>query len=144
MWLTPDMTTSDANWRRNNSRNGSSSRAGGGRSSHGKLSSSTSICMALNNRHILLGVSGRARVEGGRAHPLNSTEFDKSWLSHPDRFAIEPAMGLSPGPFHMIAGRTLFGSLGDSAPDRWGRVLMQRAERRRAEQAGGAPRSLLE
>ena len=38
------------------------------------------------------------------------------------------------------AGKALFGALGDSAPDRWGRVLMQRAERKTAQQQGRAAR----
>jgi len=38
----------------------------------------------------------------------------------------------------------MFGAIGDSAPDRWGRVLMRRMERRRAEREGGAPRTLQE
>ena len=36
----------------------------------------------------------------------------------------------------------LFGAFGDSAPDRWGRNLIQRDERRRAQAEGRAPRSL--
>ncbi len=36
----------------------------------------------------------------------------------------------------------MFGAIGDSAPERWGRALMRRAERRRAERAGIAPRAL--
>jgi len=38
----------------------------------------------------------------------------------------------------------IFGSIGDSAPDTWGRRLMQRAERRRAEREGRAIRTLQE
>ena len=38
----------------------------------------------------------------------------------------------------------LFGAIGDSAPDRWARVLMRRAERRRAERASETPRTLRE
>jgi serine/threonine-protein kinase HipA len=38
----------------------------------------------------------------------------------------------------------MFGAIGDSAPDRWGRVLMRRAERRRAERLGQTPRTLRE
>jgi serine/threonine-protein kinase HipA len=66
-------------------------------------------------------------------------EYDKSWLAHPDRFSLEPALTLGPGPFHTRANRPLFGAIGDSAPDRWGRVLMRRAERRHAEKEGGGP-----
>jgi serine/threonine-protein kinase HipA len=68
-------------------------------------------------------------------------EYDKTWLEHPERFALEPALTLGPGPQHTEAGKALFGALGDSAPDRWGRVLMQRAERKTAQQQGRAARA---
>lgn len=71
-------------------------------------------------------------------------EYDKSWLAHSERFSLEPALKLGPGPFHTPSDKPLFGAIGDSAPDRWGRVLMRRAERRRAERAGQAPRTLRE
>src|SRR5271169_3072570 len=71
-------------------------------------------------------------------------EYAKSWLAHPERFSLEPALKLGPGPFHTPSDTPLFGAIGDSAPDRWGRVLMRRAERRRAERAGQAPRTLRE
>ncbi|MGH2604027.1 MAG: type II toxin-antitoxin system HipA family toxin, partial [Dehalococcoidia bacterium] len=38
----------------------------------------------------------------------------------------------------------LIGAIGDSTPDRWGQVLMRRAERRHAERAGQTPRTLWE
>jgi len=71
-------------------------------------------------------------------------EYDKSWLAHSERFSLEPALKVGPGPFHTPTDKPLFGAIGDSAPDRWGRVLMRRAERRRAERAGQAPRALRE
>jgi serine/threonine-protein kinase HipA len=71
-------------------------------------------------------------------------EYGRDWLSHPDRFSLEPALKLGPGPFHTASDRPMFGAIGDSAPDRWGRVLMRRAERRRADRAGHAPRTLRE
>jgi serine/threonine-protein kinase HipA len=71
-------------------------------------------------------------------------EYDKQWLNNPIAFSLEPALTLGPGPFHTHAGKALFGALGDSAPDRWGRVLMRRAERRRAEQEKSAPQTLSE
>ena len=73
-----------------------------------------------------------------------SFEYDPGWLAHPERFALEPALMLAPGPFHTAPGRSLFGAIGDSMPDRWGRLLMRRAERRRARQEGRAPRALSE
>ena len=71
-------------------------------------------------------------------------EYDKQWLNNPIAFSLEPALTPGPGPFHTQAGKALFGALGDSAPDRWGRVLMRRAERRRAEQEKSAPQTLAE
>lgn len=70
-------------------------------------------------------------------------EYDNSWLANPVRFALEPALTVGPGPFH-TTDRALFGAIGDSAPDRWGRVLMRRAERRRASREGRTPRTLRE
>lgn len=83
-----------------------------------------------------------ARVRKGRESA--TFEYDPGWLEYADRFSLEPALTLGPGPFHTPSGRSLFGAIGDSAPDRWGRVLMRRAERRRAERAGETPRTLME
>ncbi len=71
-------------------------------------------------------------------------EYDKGWLAHAERFSLEPALKLGPGPFHTASDKPLFGAIGDSAPDRWGRVLMRRAERRRADREGRAPRTVRE
>lgn len=95
----------------------------------------------------LNGVSHRvgrlwARIRKGRESA--SFEYDHAWLTHPERFALEPALALGPGTFHTPAGKALFGAIGDSAPDRWGRVLMRRVERRRAEREKRTPRTLSE
>jgi serine/threonine-protein kinase HipA len=71
-------------------------------------------------------------------------EYDAGWLQHAARFSLEPALQLGPGPFHTAAEMPMFGAIGDSAPDRWGRALMRRMERRRAEREGGPPRTLHE
>lgn len=73
-----------------------------------------------------------------------SFEYDREWLAHPKRFALEPALQLASGAIHTGAGRSLFGAIGDSAPDRWGRVLIQREERRKAKEEDRAPRTLSE
>ena len=62
-------------------------------------------------------------------------EYDAVWLANPSRFALEPALTLGKGPHHTAAGREIFGAIGDSAPDRWGRVLIQREERQKATRA---------
>jgi len=83
-----------------------------------------------------------ARVRKEREHA--TFEYDAGWLARPDRFALEPALNLGPGPFHTRPDKLLFGSIGDSAPDRWGRVLMRRAERRRAQVQKETPRTVRE
>ncbi len=70
--------------------------------------------------------------------------YDHNWLKHPERFAIDPALQLTPGTFHTSESQLLFGAIGDSAPDRWGRVLMRRSENARAKANGETPRSLQE
>lgn len=73
-----------------------------------------------------------------------SFEYDASWLRRPEHFSLEPALMVGPGQFHARPAKPLFGAIGDSAPDRWGRVLMHRAELRRAQHAGETPRTLRE
>jgi serine/threonine-protein kinase HipA len=89
-------------------------------------------------------LAGRLWARTRKDRESATFEYDKNWLSHPDRFSLEPALQLGPGPFHAPSGLPLFGAIGDSAPDRWGRVLMRRAERRRAERERQAPRTLRE
>jgi len=87
---------------------------------------------------------GRLWMRTRRDRESASFEYDRNWLAHPSRFSLEPALKLGPGPFHTPSDQPLFGAIGDSAPDRWGRVLMRRAERRRAEREGQTPRTLRE
>jgi serine/threonine-protein kinase HipA len=89
-------------------------------------------------------LAGRLWSRARKARESATFEYDRTWLQHPERFALEPALTLGAGPQHTAPGKALFGALGDSAPDRWGRTLMRRAERRRAQQEGGTPRTLLE
>lgn len=71
-------------------------------------------------------------------------EYHEAWLEEPDCFSLEPALPLGRGTFPPSGGQSISGSLGDSAPDTWGRRLMQRAERRRADRDGRAVRTLFE
>ena len=72
-----------------------------------------------------------ARTRRGKAG--TTFQYADGWLANPNRFFLEPALTLGPGPVHTPSDKPLFGAIGDSAPDRWRRVLMRRAERRRAE-----------
>ena len=89
-------------------------------------------------------LAGRLWAHARRGKESTTFEYDRSWLERAERFSLEPALKLGPGPFHTPASKPLFGAIGDSAPDRWGRALMRRAERKRAERARETPRSLRE
>ena len=87
-----------------------------------------------------VGLARCNRVRGGETALF---EYDGAWLRDPDGFSLEPALVLGPGNFAPPEGLPTFGSIGDSAPDSWGRRLMQRAERRLAAREGRAVRTLL-
>ncbi|MBS0654889.1 MAG: type II toxin-antitoxin system HipA family toxin [Verrucomicrobia bacterium] len=73
-----------------------------------------------------------------------SFEYDRNWLKAPNRFSLDPALRLLEGSFHASQDKPLFGAIDDSAPDRWGRLLMRRAERKRAENEKRHARALRE
>ena len=81
------------------------------------------------------------RARGGRESA--TFEYAREWTENPIHFALEPALAIGPGPHHTSADRALFGALSDSAPDRWGRTLMRRVERRHSVAEGRTPRTLL-
>jgi serine/threonine-protein kinase HipA len=97
-----------------------------------------------------IDLDGRTRPVGlARGNRVRGTEtilfeYDDSWLTDSDRFSLEPALALTRGTFAPRSGLPTFGSIGDSAPDTWGRRLMQRSERRLAEREGRAVRTLAE
>lgn len=73
-----------------------------------------------------------------------SFEYHPDWLASASRYSLEPSLKVGQGRFYPEEGREMFGSIGDSAPDTWGRQLMRRAERRRADAEGVPPRALHE
>jgi len=79
-----------------------------------------------------------------RGREAISFEYHNTWLEDPARFSLEPALSLSRAAFVPNDGLPNFGSIGDSAPDTWGRRLMQRRERRQAQLEGRAVRPLQE
>lgn len=56
-------------------------------------------------------------------------EYDRAWLARADSFAIDPTALPLQRSAHRGAG--LFGALQDCGPDRWGRVLIDRAVRKK-------------
>ncbi len=82
--------------------------------------------------------------EPSRGQETVSFEYHSEWLTHSHRFALEPALMVGKGRYYPEQGRAMFGALADSAPDTWGRQLMRRAERRRADSENRTVRTLQE
>ena len=85
---------------------------------------------------------GLLRRHASRREETVTFEYDETWLANDERFSIEPALALTRGVFPPPPDQPMFGSIGDSAPDTWGRRLMQRAERRLADREGRRVRTL--
>ena len=88
-------------------------------------------------------VAARLRV-GTLAHDRGAVRFvyDPAWLEHPLSFALDPDLSLGKGVFHPKPDQGNFRVFDDSAPDRWGQMLMKRREALKAKEEGRAPRSL--
>jgi serine/threonine-protein kinase HipA len=68
------------------------------------------------------------RLHTAERNPAVSFEYSSEWLSRAGAFAIDPtSLPLRPGAQHSPA---LFGAIHDCGPDRWGRVLIERAVRK--------------
>lgn len=85
---------------------------------------------------------GTMRRQARRGGEATTFEYHAAWLDDAAGFSLEPELRRGRGVFAPADGRTLFGSIGDSAPDTWGKSLMRRAERHRAEREGRQPRAL--
>jgi serine/threonine-protein kinase HipA len=82
-------------------------------------------------------LTGRLWTRMRRNRESASFECDPAWLRNPARFSLQPALAVGPGAFHTAPDPALFGALGDSVPDRWGRALMRRKSQRQAEHESG-------
>lgn len=94
---------------------------------------------------------GSRDVLAGRMYPhfRRGTEsasfiYDDKYLASPDAYELDPGLPCVTGTLQTAVGHALFGAFSDSAPDRWGRTLIHRAERARATAAGTSPRALSE
>ncbi|MDA8576125.1 type II toxin-antitoxin system HipA family toxin [Candidatus Marinamargulisbacteria bacterium] len=99
------------------------------------------VSLSLGNETVRVGTLW-FHVRKGRESA--SFEYEKSWLNHPEKFALEPALQLTDGAFHTNPNSIIFGAIGDSAPDRWGRVLMRRAETLKAKKMEETANTLFE
>lgn len=97
------------------------------------------VVVAIDREDVLAGRLFSHR-RGGRESA--SFVYDASYLAREDAYALDPAMPLVQGALQTPVGLHMFRAFGDTAPDRWGRALITRAEKRRATAEGGTARTL--
>ena len=85
---------------------------------------------------------GRLHRQRSGTGEIFSFEYDESWLEQPEVFSFDPDLALAAGHQYPAPQRKNFGIFLDSAPDRWGRVLMQRRENARSRHEKRKPRAL--
>lgn len=99
------------------------------------------VFLALDNRDIRVGTIFR---EPSRASEMVAFEYHPTWLDSSSALSLEPALKIREGRIDRRHDKEIFGSLGDSAPDTWGRQLMQRVHRRQAKQTSTRLKTLRE
>jgi serine/threonine-protein kinase HipA len=85
---------------------------------------------------------GRLWFSRARTDLPVSFDYDEAWLAAQRSFQLDPRLELFAGEQHPPSGAVTFGVLEDAAPDRWGRVLMERREGLAARKEGRRARRL--
>lgn len=90
----------------------------------------------------LIGILVVQRVRGKE---IFSFEYNETWLNASQaKLYLDPNLGLYKGKQYLPEGKNNFGIFLDSAPDRWGRLLMRRREAWQAKLEGREERTLFE
>ncbi len=105
------------------------------------MTSEIEVVVATAARNIL---AGKLYPHYRRGSESASFIYDSKYLASNGAYELDPGLPLVSGTLQTPVGRALFGAFADSSPDRWGRTLIQRAERARAKAAATAPRSMSE
>ena len=87
---------------------------------------------------------GTLSASPGRGKEIFSFEYDADWLKKGIAQSLDPSLLFFGGPQYPSAGKLNFGIFLDSAPDRWGRFLMDRREAQSAREEGRSRQTLHE
>ena len=98
------------------------------------------VTIQLRGKDLPVGIL-YANVRHGQES--SSFRYDESYLFGADSFPLAPDMPLVNGALH-AQGASMFRAFEDCMPDRWGRNLLLRAERRAARSEKRAARTLFE
>jgi serine/threonine-protein kinase HipA len=74
----------------------------------------------------------------GRSESATFT-YDDAYLANSDAYQLDPGLPMVSGLLQTPLNQKIFGAFSDSCPDRWGRRLVQRTEKRSAAVDGRTP-----
>lgn len=86
-------------------------------------------------------LAGRLWCHRRRGVESQTFRYSDGYLALPGAYEFDPRLPLVEGSQQTPANRAIFGAFSDAAPDRWGRRLIGRAERRRVKREGGTAHS---
>ena len=86
-------------------------------------------------------LAGRLWCHRRRGKESQTFRYTSEYLGLPGAYELDPLLPMVEGSQQTPANRATFGAFSDAAPDRWGRRLIGRAERRRVKREGGTVRS---
>jgi serine/threonine-protein kinase HipA len=78
-------------------------------------------------------LAGRLWSHRRRGRESATFSYSPDYLAREEAYELDPMLPLLAGPQQTPDGQATFGAFSDCAPDRWGRRLIQRTERRRAD-----------
>lgn len=87
---------------------------------------------------------GICEIESARGRETISFRYDEEWLKKHPNLVIDPDIISMEGRQYPTEGKQCFGFLSDTAPDRWGRMLMKRRESADAADEKRPVRTLME
>lgn len=90
---------------------------------------------------IQMGVLSAQSIKG---REVFSFTYDLAWIERGFSLVLDPDLGFYGGPQYIRGEKINFGMFLDSAPDRWGKVLMQRREALRAREEKRKVKTLTE
>ena len=106
------------------------------------MSDAVEVFVAISGQDVLAGRLWMHRARGG----VGSATFayDPAYIGRSGAYALDPDLPLVAGSLQTPVGKPLFGAFSDTAPDSWGRRLINRAEAAAAREEERTARSMSE
>ena len=103
------------------------------------MATETDVVVSIAGEEVL---AGRLWTHRSRGRESATFSYAESYLALDGAYELDPRLPLLGGPQQTAEGQAIFASFSDCAPDRWGRRLIARSERRRAEAERRTERSI--